>query len=134
LDRLASEKTIVEERRYASKEMESCVMCRKSSADPDSAGFLVGGLVALVLGLLVLVPSLLSYLDVVAADKEASRRAHEIGLQEIPGVTAHDLLAFFLFLTIYGGAMIACGVIFMLLALSKRRKSEVDQVSSRRSP
>ena len=105
----------------------------------DTMGFLIGGVIALLFGILVFIPSVLSYMYYSDENKALNEEAERMGLGEIPGVSLDDEVTFFLVATVVGGLYTAAGGALILTAMtinwgmrgseSSARKSLYDEMS-----
>ena len=86
--------------------------------------YMVAGLVLLVVGAIVFLPSVLGYWDTLDDRESMREKAEEMGLEEIPGVTLNETLAFFFALAIFGSALLIPGVVLVTVAILKGNKKK----------
>lgn len=103
--------------------MEPAVMSQKSKGKADTKRYLTSGLVLLAFGILVFIPSVLSYKHFLDEDKAIKEEAARRGIGYIPGVTLADTITFYLALTILGGLLSAAGGGLILAAILSNRGS-----------
>jgi len=115
-------------------EMESGVTNEKSSVNADILGYLIGGLVMFVVGISVLLPSLLGYLDTMDERKSLREKAEEMGLEDIPGVNLEDTARFFLILLVMGGVLSAAGIALVTVAVIWNRGMKGSGHNPRKRP
>jgi hypothetical protein len=87
-----------------------------------------------VVGISVLLPSLLGYLDTMDERKSLREKAEEMGLGDIPGVNLEDTARFFLILLVMGGVLSAAGTALITVAVIWNRGMKGYGNSPQKSP
>jgi len=96
----------------------------KSHVNSYFSGYMIAGLILLVVGAIVLLPSVLGYWDTLEDRESMREKAEEMGLGEIPGVTLYETLAFFFALAIFGTALLIPGVVLVTVAILNGSKEK----------
>ena len=97
--------------------MEPSVMFERLKDKQDAKVFLVSGLLVLLFGILVFIPSLLSYWYFVDEERAMNEEVERQGIGEIPGVNLEGTVGFFLFLSIVSALAVVLGTVLVSLAL-----------------
>ena len=96
-------------------------MNQKTMGKANTKAYLISGLVVLVFGVLVFIPSVLSYKYFLDENKAMKEKEASQGIGDIPGVSLADTITFFLALTILGGLLSVAGAGLILAAILSNR-------------